>query len=299
MGELMDVQFTQDFEDDIEIQSIPIPKFSRIREVTIEEDGTMLCDCCRFEMTLCFCEQQVSVAKMCHECAGDEFKGFTHHDMGVCYWSSYMHLAYKPSTPKHIKQMFHKLAGDGIRGPKLRIPIPDSLPIKEKLPILPAIDRLKNYKKSDINLELFEQMVSQTYRPPANLDEDAEYDLFDEQIKSFNASTSEACESAFDTLLNDSDLPALAKGGVRTRDLLKQQWEEACDMADTMGEEATKEPEECVSAFRTYCNIVSRGECPRVETGEFGRRKYVPMTQGKYQGNQERVYNTHHMYRSK
>ena len=132
-----------------------------------------------------------------------------------------MHLAYKPSTPKNVKRLFHKLAADDIRGPKLKISVPDTLPIDETLPILPAIDRLKNYKKSDINHDLFDQMVTQTYTP-CHLDEDSEYDLLDEQIKSFNACTTKASETMFDSSINNSDLPESAKAGVRTSDMLKQ-----------------------------------------------------------------------------
>jgi len=292
----MDVQFTQDFDESF--GNIPLPKFSRIREVRVDDDGTMLCECCRFQMTKLFCEQQVAVASLVYEASGQEFKGFTHHDMGLRYRADYMHLAYKSSTPKNVKQLFHKLAADDIRGPRLMIPIPDSLAIQERLPILPAIDRLKNYTKSDINLELFDQMVTQTYTPPGGLDEDGEYDLFDEQIRTFNAGTTEASETMFDCSINNSSLPEAAKAGVRTRDLLKQQWEEACEMADNLGEDAVKELEECVAAFRTFCNITSRGESPTAEVDSKGRRRYVPMTQGKYQGSTKRVYNTHNMYRS-
>ena len=96
--------------------------------------------------------------------------------------------------------------------------------------------------------------------------------------------------------MNNSKLPSSAKGGACTRDILKQQWEEACDMADNIGEEGTRELEECVAAFRSYCN---QGQQQTGENDEIGRCKYVPMTQGKYQGSQKRVYNTHHMYRSK
>ena len=294
LGDLMDVQFTQEFDDDFSY--IPIPRFSRIRQVTVEEDGTMLCDCCRFESTLCFCEHCVAVANLVYASSGEKFNGFGHHDIGARYRSDYMHLAYRESTPKIVKQLFHKLSANGIRGPKLRIIIPDSLPIEEKLPILSAIDRLKNYKKSDINLGLFENMVSHIYAPPTDLDNDAEYDLFNEQIEAFNSSTTAASEARFDISMNNSKLPSSAKGGARTRDILKQQWEEACDMADNIGEEGTRELEECVAAFRSYCN---QGQQQTGENDEIGRCKYVPMTQGKYQGSQKRVYNTHHMYRSK
>ena len=42
--------------DGMDFQEVPIPRFSRICEVNIESDGTMLCDCARFEGCGIFCE---------------------------------------------------------------------------------------------------------------------------------------------------------------------------------------------------------------------------------------------------
>ena len=52
--------------------------------------------------------------------------------------------------------MYHLLACQPIKGPKLRIPIPDSLSIENSDPMLPAIDRTKNYDKVDIDMLLFQ-----------------------------------------------------------------------------------------------------------------------------------------------
>ena len=98
LGEYIDIQFTQakDYED---ISEVPLPLYSRIRTVRVEEDGTMICSCCTFAMTLIYCEHCVCVAKKIHKSVGKEFTSFTRHDVGVRWMSDYMHLAYQPSTP--------------------------------------------------------------------------------------------------------------------------------------------------------------------------------------------------------
>jgi len=75
-------------------KNVPLPLFSRIREVFIDDEGTMYCKGgCKFECAQCFCEHQACIARLIHEVAGAEFKGFTHHDCGVRYLSGYMQLA--------------------------------------------------------------------------------------------------------------------------------------------------------------------------------------------------------------
>ena len=67
LGEYIDIQFTQ-AKDDEDISEVPLPLYSRIRTVRVEEDGTMICSCCKFAMTLIYCEHCVCVAKFaaCH-----------------------------------------------------------------------------------------------------------------------------------------------------------------------------------------------------------------------------------------
>lgn len=187
MGDLVDEQFSQNFGDYFE--KVPIPLFSHIRSVNVERDMTMLCNCGAFPMSFCPCEHQNFVADAVFACGNDTpFKGFTHHDCGVRYLSSYMHLAYSLSTDMHIKKLFHKLAGDNIRGPKLGMSLPDLdvMHIEPKEPILSAMDRMKNYKKTNINMDLFDGLVSHTYKPGESMEDDLMYKLLEEQINIFN-----------------------------------------------------------------------------------------------------------------
>ena len=177
---------------------VPLPLFRRIRHVIIEKDGTMMCDCCYFQGCGYFCVHQVAVGTAIHEAHGIEFKGFTHHDIAARYLSGYMHLAYRASTPSKIRAMYHHLACNAIRGPKLRICIPTSMPIQKREEILPAIDRLKNYDKNDIDLDKFEAMFANTYTPDS-MSTQEEASMLNKQMSFLNQMTSDSCECMFES----------------------------------------------------------------------------------------------------
>ena len=99
-----------------------------------------------------------------YEAHDQSFLGFTHHDIIVQYWTSYMHLAYHDSTPAESRKNLHILACNPVEGPKLRIDIPDECPIEEMDETKDAIDRLINYEKEKLNLDLSKfDGFSQTY----------------------------------------------------------------------------------------------------------------------------------------
>ena len=58
-----------------------------------------------------------------------KFAGFTHHDVAVHWWSSYMYYAYQSSTPLHIIKKHPLLAMNPIKGPKMRCNVPQFLEI--------------------------------------------------------------------------------------------------------------------------------------------------------------------------
>ena len=136
--------------DTNEFSNVPIPLFSRVREVSVAQDGTMSCNCYTFESVGHYCAHQVCIAKLVHEANDVEFHGFTHHDICLRYQTAYMHLAYRDSTPNELRKNLHILACNPIEGPKLRIGIPDNCPIEEMEQTKDAIDRLINYKKEDL-----------------------------------------------------------------------------------------------------------------------------------------------------
>ena len=76
-----------------------------------------------------------------------------------------MHLAYRASTPKPIRDVYHHLTCNAIRGPKICTGIPTTMSIEDRQAILPAIDCLKNYDRQDLDLNKFDAMFSYTYTP--------------------------------------------------------------------------------------------------------------------------------------
>ena len=70
-------------------------------------------------------------------------------------------------------------------------------------------------------------------------------------------------------------------------------------MADTIGIDAAKKLEDIFLEYRKYLNNMSSRtnniDNDSSKTEHNGKRKYVDMTQAKYCGTQERIYNTHHM----
>ena len=244
-----------------------------------------------------FCEHQACIARLIHKAAGHEFKGFTHHDCGVRYLSGYMQLAYKKSTPQPIQQMYHLLACHPIKGPKLRIPIPESLRIENPDPMLPAIDRIKNYDKVDIDMSLLGHMDSQTFVPSqedGNDDADESWDYFSQQCDVLQNGISQGAEVMFDICLANSTIPKAAKVGVRTRDLLKQLWEESCYEADNLGDDGVKKLEENLLNFRLWSNDQSK--VTSSNDADEGVGRIVPMTQGRFKGTAKRIHNTFHMH---
>ena len=93
---------TENEKNDSLCDTIPlslIPIFSRVWSVTIDQTGTMCCSCKHFERIGLPCVHMVCVAKLCHETTvfgshTSKFSGFTHHDIAVHWWSSYMYYAY-------------------------------------------------------------------------------------------------------------------------------------------------------------------------------------------------------------
>ena len=207
--------------------------------------------------------------------------------------------------------MYHHLACNAIRGPKMRIDIPTSMPIQDRQDILPAIDRLKNYDKQDFDLEKIDAMFTNTYTPDSMSTQD-ELSMFNEQMSFLNQMTSESCEEIFDASLNDADIPDEAMKSLHTRDVLKQFIEESCTAADYRGMKGRRELEErlVLVDFRQWCNenppdedIMTKSEGDAESTvdmttdGSQRKRKstMVPMTQSKYTSGIDRIHNTAHM----
>ena len=244
--------------DGPELNDVPHPRFRRIRNICIESDHTMVCDCCRFNGCGIFCEHQVAVAKYVYEAHDQSFPGFTHHDIIVQYWSSYMHLAYRDSTPDELRKNLHILACNPVQGPKLRIAIPDECPIEEMDDTKEAIDQLINYEKEKLNLDLskFDGFFSQTY-DMNDLSGDNDNDVFMSEFEWMSNGIMPTTEDSFSASLRDCDFPGVIDKNTRTRDALKQLWESTCSLTDDMGNDKTTAQSilrDHLKEFQRYCH---------------------------------------------
>jgi hypothetical protein len=111
MGNDTDKKKNHSLGDNVELS--PIPNFSHIQSVTVDQSGTMLCFCKHFERIGLQCVHLACVVTLCHDTPvfdsnTSKFSGFTHHDIAVRWWSSYMYHAYQPSTPSHILEKYHR-----------------------------------------------------------------------------------------------------------------------------------------------------------------------------------------------
>ncbi len=100
-----------------------------------------------------------------------------------------------------------------------------------------------------------------------------------------------------DSIMN-SDFPLTHH--VSTRKALKQLWKESCSEADNfdhyaMNGNARLELESCLTSFRQYCNQrKTSSETTVTSSDKENVTRIIPMTQGKYAGKSDRVFNTHH-----
>ena len=292
-------------------KDVPIPIFDRIREVVIDHDGVMHCSCRRFRCRGIFCEQHVCTAKLICQAQGVKFQGFTHHDIALRWRSDYMHLAYKDSTPAETQKMFHLLAMKDVAGPTFKGDIPDNLEISPRAPILPALDRLKNYSKEGIDLEKIDGMFSTTFTPSSQfsdesgmeVDRDVLDKIFEGMFNELQSITSSSSVEIFESALANAVLPQTAAKGVGARETLKSLANDSYALADKVGQDGVAKLEEMFNGYLAWCNTKLSGKEEEGEdmdtegdlaSGE-GKRKYVPFTQDSYDGTAKRVLNTRHM----
>jgi hypothetical protein len=207
-----------------------------------------------------------------------------------------MYYAYKSTTPLHMIQIFHKLAIKDINGPKLRCNVNlSSIKLDELEILLPAIQCIKNYPKNVFSLSDFTNTPltkSRTHLSQTDSEEMEDnilnsiaYRLWDSTCASAGHLDNLFSESIMNTDFSTSH-------NVITRDALIQLWEESCSEADNLGVEAPKELEKHLILFRQYCNGKKR---EILTTSKENCQVNIPMTQWRYTGRADRVFNTHHM----
>ncbi len=267
-----------DIDDSSDIKTSPIPIFEKTHTVSIDLNRVMCCDCYFFENVGIFCVHMVRVAQFVAEACKTKFNGFTHRDIAVRWTSAYMHLAYKITTPNEIQKAYDILTKNDIKGPILHQSIPQIVPIEEKTPKLPAIQRLKNYDLIDVSIDQNEPFdgMGTTFIEPIGCHRDL--------------------ESLFSDAINDSELPVTVTHNARSA--LKGTLDDVLRMADDIGEEGVKQLEIKLQEFKSWCNNKrSEKQQEKEHQNPNGKRKTrnVPMTSDKYTSNVKRVLNTHHM----
>ncbi len=255
----------------------------------------------KFEETGSFCAVQANLASTVHKHAGVPFHGFEIRDVALRYNSAFMPMAYKNSTPKDVQLMFHMLAEKETAGPKLRIPIPDTMPIEDRQTILSARHRILNYKAGDIGWSMYDNIMTNhgfvglmSQHQSQNQDEEENMDaLFEELTEAIRGTVSDYQNKIFDTAINDNSFQYNNGKTVKTRDTMKQHIEECCAICDEMGDEAKQKYEELHNEFRTWVNK-KRNE--HLESKRHHKKlKHVPMTNPTYTKKEERIYNTQSM----
>jgi len=280
-------------------KTAPIPLFRRTRTVRVLEDGTMKCDgeggCYQYETSGLPCEHQGAVCELVHSAKGEKFPGFMPRDLVARWHTDFMHLAYRPlnEVDKQRQQLYHCLACSDIGGPKLRCDISDEIPIEKPSPKMSAVDRLKNYTSTEVDIEGFDGLVTTTFASASNkLTEEEESDMFDEMNSLMRESLLDSREATFSTSIDDSVLPPSL--GVSARSSLNQVWQECCDVADNRG--SISELKEALDLYLSKSNASQRMASSKSEhEPPSKKRKHVAMTNAPYSGDAGRVKNTHHM----
>jgi hypothetical protein len=125
----------------------------------------------------------------------------------------------------------------------------DSFVIEEPTPKKNALDRLKNYDKRCINLDVVDGMYSSTYTPPQDgIDSEMEL-IFDQMFTEIQGHTSKDTEDVFELSLSNSCLPKTASHNVSSRQKLKCLVNTAFPLSDKIGQEGVDRLEETLLQF--------------------------------------------------
>jgi MULE transposase domain/SWIM zinc finger len=165
----------------------PIPRFRRTRTVTWDQEGFYRCSCCHFDRTGIPCVHIHAVVKMLHP----HWKGFTHHDVSVRWWSTYICHGFPchDGEENSLTTRLSDLADCDVKGPVIRqVPPPtldQSSGYASRHCLVPAYCCVKNYSKQDLyqifgnmnagpkEVELEMGLTQTTFDPEtANHDED-------------------------------------------------------------------------------------------------------------------------------
>lgn len=234
-----------------------LPRFTRIRIVTVNDNNVMYCSCCRFECIGIFCVHQVVTAVEIYNELGEQFDGFTHHDVALRYRSDYMELAYNPLADKDIQMRFHELALADVKGPRLGAEIPSTMKTHDPSKILPALDRLSNYNHNDIDLTIVDGMYCSDFVPECDESGTNHAEVkatFEAMFQQLQNVTSEESSQLFSAAISDAELPKMHASGtsvsVSARNALQSLVDSSYTLADKVGPVGVQWLEETLRNFQ-------------------------------------------------
>jgi hypothetical protein len=136
------------------IRNSPVPLFRRIRMVQLHKDGTVQCSCCLFDRTGLPCIHIHKVVQI----ANDQWKGFTHQDVDIRWWTCYAVYGYS----KNSGQLGRLLQSMNTEGRKNRPSFNATgdlcglanIPIVEPTPLPSLLDTVSNYTWQEVTFML-------------------------------------------------------------------------------------------------------------------------------------------------
>ena len=132
-----------------------VPRFARVRKVSISDDRILVCSCMHFERIGIPCRHQMHILSS----LSNDYLGITHHDVCVTWWQEFLAYGFSNDPKCHnISSLYKQLLFNDIRGPSIPngIELPPIQPnlADTLLAVKPTKETCLNYNVSTINLAL-------------------------------------------------------------------------------------------------------------------------------------------------
>lgn len=231
-----EVKFIRDAEDNVEEEEIEndgqdpnnpfgllIPRFERIRKVSLNDDKTMRCSCCAFESRGIPCVHIGAVLNRCNS----NWNGFSHHDCSLCWWKAWNAFSYSANYPS-MSQFLLLLESKKISGPLFvgntsdtnDLPFPAMTKLHSVLNY--DIDRLKDIFGEELQLTQDSNFIDTEFLYTQDTH------LFDAAMEEESWDADADADAAFEGFMD----VATDKTGVLARDLLKHDIQEMYEVLD-------------------------------------------------------------------
>ena len=261
---------------DAVLDESPIPRFSRVRRVTIDDKGVCKCSSCYFERVGIPCPHIAAV----FQTLDPDWKGFLHTDVSVRWWSQYHYHGYKLPSHGRLTKLFHELRKNDVSGPTIALSLVKG-PVHQPSQAMIAVDRLKNYNKEDVSDVLggtIDGCILATYMPDNSMSE--EMDLL-------SAPLSLPDPAPF--VESISDVAGAHRPGVGIRAALSGLINELIQAHESC--KSSSLDEELASVLQDRLNIARKKMSDKLPASE-KNAKTVAMLPDRQEGGHSRIYNT-------